>query len=438
MLRASGVRVLVVEARHLDSLKEALARVPWPIAIVVTDLADVTPWASRFSTHAIYGSHEVMASEPMAVTSAHATSIAYLMFTSGSTGTPKGVMVSNANVMACMASFGDRYDIGPDDRFSQNFELTFDLSVFDMFLCWLHGASLHVPPTSVQTAPAKTIIESELTVWFSVPAMALFMRQMRLLKPGAFPSLRWSLFCGERLPLSLAEVWADAAPRSSVENLYGPTEVTIACTVHRFERSESARLALLGSVPVGTPLPGLTAAVVDDALAAVPAGETGELCMAGPQVSLGYWEAPEKTAERFVHMPWDGQGRLWYRTGDLATLLESGELAHLGRADDQVKVKGYRIELGEVDFALRRAAKTEAVASIAVPSANPDVVEIVAFMAGAELDADAVRQAAGEWLPVYMQPTKIIRLDALPLSSNGKFDKGALRRIYLEEHAPKR
>ena len=167
-----------------------------------------------------------------------------------------------------------------------------------------------------------------------------------------------------------------------------------ACTAHAFAGNVPSA-ETQGSVPIGLPLHGLSVALVDEDLAQVGPGEPGELCFKGPQVAMGYSNAPEQTAERFITMPWDGAGR-WYRTGDLAIRLEGRDvLAHLGRSDDQVKVRGYRVELGEVEFALRRALDREGVAALAVPSRQPGVLEVVAFVGGTAVDEEAVREALG-------------------------------------------
>jgi amino acid adenylation domain-containing protein len=433
MLRASGARTLAIESEDLNEPMLSILDRLSNIGIVVTDLEDVRAVAARLRSHHVTGAREIALRPPIEVQPIPNDAMAYLMFTSGSTGLPKGVMVSHGNVMACLTSFGDRFAIDAEDRFTQNFELTFDLSVFDMFLCWTHGASLFVPPPSQRACPAALVPEAGITIWFSVPSMALFMQQMRALTPGAFPSLRWSLFCGERLPFRVAAAFAEAAPNSVVENLYGPTEVTVACTAHTFD-PRAVYDATLGSVPIGKPLPGMSAALVNDALAPVAPGQPGELCLAGEQVALGYWHAPDKIAERFVRVPWDPSGRLWYRTGDLVTRAEGDVLVHLGRLDDQVKVRGYRIELGEVEFALRRVLNREQVAALGLPSRNPDVLEIVAFVAGGAFDEATIRTALDAILPAYMHPSHFVSVHALPLSSNGKIDKGELRRIYREAH----
>ena len=157
---------------------------------------------------------------------------------------------------------------------------------------------------------------------------------------------------------------ADAAPQSTVENLYGPTELTIACLTHRWDPSASPDLCVNEIVPIGRPFAGLTAVVVDDALRPVAPGEPGELCVSGPQTVPGYWNAPDKTVERFVTLQIDGtQTDRFYRTGDRVRQLPGGEYVYLGRIDHQVKVLGHRVELSEIEAVLsRNSGVTQAVA----------------------------------------------------------------------------
>src|SRR5262249_54920905 len=147
--------------------------------------------------------------------------------------------------------------------------------------------------------PGQFIRDSQLTVWFSVPSVAFMMKRLGALKPAAFPSLRWSLFCGEPLTTDLAAAWMQAAPLSTLENLYGPTEATIACTAYRWQENQSPLECEHNIVPIGYPLPGTSAMVADNELRAVPPGQEGELLIAGPQVSLGYWCDANKTAASF-------------------------------------------------------------------------------------------------------------------------------------------
>ncbi len=361
--------------------------------------------------------------------------LAYLMFTSGSTGVPKGVAVSHANVRALISRLAARYRLTSADRLSQMFDLTFDLSVFDQFMAWEAGACLVCPSRADVVNPARFIREHELTVWFSVPSVAMFMRRLGSLAPGSFPSLRWSLFCGEPLPLELAEAWSAAAPGSTLENLYGPTEVTVACTVYRWRGEESRPHCIHGIVPIGEPFAGLDVMLADPALHEVPVGEPGELLMAGDQVTLGYWNDTERTAAAFVTPP--ATPVTYYRTGDLVTRrTPDAPLSYLGRLDHQVKILGHRVELLEIEAALRAATGRDSVAAVAWPRTGSGAAGVVAFIAGGGVDAAGVRTVLASRLPPYMVPRQIREMPALPLNSNGKIDRRALEAILAEAAPP--
>jgi acyl-CoA synthetase (AMP-forming)/AMP-acid ligase II len=246
-----------------------------------------------------------------------------------------------------------------------------------------------------------------------------------MLKPGRFPSLRWSLFCGEALPAELAAAWAEAAPQSVVENLYGPTELTIACTLYRWDPQASPAESLAGLVPIGAPYPGMSTLIVDADLQEVEVGADGELLLAGPQVTPGYWHDPEKTAAAFVVPP--GRSELHYRTGDLVRRPPAGgPITYLGRVDHQVKINGYRVELGEIEAAIRDAAGVGEVVALGWPRTAGGAAGVTAFVAADDLDVAALRTSLARRLPDYMVPAAIHLLSEMPLNSNGKFDRPAL------------
>jgi acyl-CoA synthetase (AMP-forming)/AMP-acid ligase II len=239
------------------------------------------------------------------------------------------------------------------------------------------------------------------------------------------PDLRWSLFAGEQLTLDQAAAWAAAAPGSTVENLYGPTELTIACTVHRWEGEQSVADAEHGVVPIGEPYPGMRALVADSELRPVARGEAGELLLTGPQVTLGYWKDPERTAAAFVVPP--GEEAIFYRTGDrVRRPVGEKPMTYLGRVDHQIKILGHRVELGEVEAALREVSGADAVVALGWPRTASGASGIVAFLGDLEIDAAAVLEELKGRLPAYMVPRRIEQLDTLPLNANGKFDRRAL------------
>jgi amino acid adenylation domain-containing protein len=379
----------------------------------------------------VVGARELQPVESWQVPAVDADAIAYLLFTSGSTGIPKGVMVSHANVLHFVDRMLDRFDVTHEDRLSQTFDMTFDVSVFDMFVGWDRGACVCCPSAATVIKPGKFIRESELTIWFSVPSIALLMKRLGMLKPGLYPSLRWSLFAGEPLPVEVARQWAEAAPNSTIENLYGPTEVTVICTGYRWDPSRSPAESEFGVVPIGWPLSGLDALVVDDRLREVEPGREGELIVAGPQVTLGYLDDPEKTAAAFVVPP--GRSERFYRTGDLVRRpLGDGPIGYLGRIDHQVKINGIRVELGEIEAHLREASGVDEVVALGWPRSESSALAITAFVCADGLDAEAVRARMAEQLPDYMIPKAIHTLPELPLNANGKIDRKALVQI-LEE-----
>lgn len=353
--------------------------------------------------------------------------IAYLLFTSGSTGQPKGVPVTHANALAFVDFATDHYRITPDDRFSQTFDQTFDLSIFDLFVAWEKGASVYALQSLDLIAPARFIERNGLTVWFSVPSVPALMRRKNTLKPDALPSLRVSLFCGEPLPADTAAAWQAAAPASIVENLYGPTELTIACLWYRWDAADSPAACVNGLVPIGRPFPGLAAAIVDDDLKPVADGEAGELCVSGPQTTPGYWRDPAKTAERFVELPDQPfPAERFYRTGDRVSRLPSGDYVYLGRTDHQIKVMGFRVELGEIEACLLSEPNTVQAVAVGWPVADGSAEGIVAFVSGGDIDLEWLRQETSRRLPAYMVPREIRLVGTMPLNANGKIDRLAL------------
>nr|WP_307820397.1 amino acid adenylation domain-containing protein [Streptomyces sp. MC1] len=366
-----------------------------------------------------------------------AEDLAYILFTSGSTGVPKGVPITHHNVSAYLAHVLERYTPEPGSRLSQTFDLTFDLSVFDMFAAWASGATLVVPTQQDLFAPVRWAADKRLTHWFSVPSMVSYAKRMRSLRPGALPDLRWSLFCGEPLTLQQAEAWAAAAPASTLANLYGPTELTISCAAYVHSRDTAAWPATTnGTVPIGTVHPDLEHLVVDES--GRPA-TTGELLVRGPQRFPGYLDPADNTA-RFASfdgdraIPVPAERRLtdehWYRTGDRVTWAD-GQLVHLGRLDEQVKVRGYRVELGEVEAALREQPGVHDAVAVTVRGPGGDTV-IEAACTGVT-PPDALMRALHAELPAYMVPRSVTVLDELPLNANGKIDRPAVTTLIASQ-----
>jgi amino acid adenylation domain-containing protein len=425
MLERSGCSSIVVGKEAIPALEELLPGTSRPLLVVLPASTDTTELRTRFPDHTFVSGHDLCAASDWKPVEVDPTDTAYLLFTSGSTGHPKGVPVTHANICRFLDVVTERYGINEYDRFSQMFELVFDLSLFDLFVAWERGACVCCPSRGDAQLPAKFIIDSKITVWFSVPSLAISMKRLRMLEAGLYPGLRLSLFCGEALLEDVVEHWAKAAPHSVIENLYGPTEVTLACTCYRWNPHESPNESEHGIVPIGEPFPGMTAIVVDENLHEIAHGQAGELLLSGPQVAPGYWKDTQKTAAAFVVPP--GMNSLFYRTGDLVQRPRADQpMKYLGRIDQQIKIRGNRVELGEIEAVLRDVAGVDIAVAIGWPVTPAGADGIVAFIGSPNTDLDSIREKARRKLPAYMMPREIHPADDIPLNPNGKVDRKAL------------
>lgn len=425
MLEQSFCKTILLSEECIDIFSKLAKAVTGLNVICPNPTKDIFDLKTKFPEHRFVfpsseGEYPVSKGKP----SVSSESPAYLMFTSGSTGIPKGVVVSHKNICTYISYIIRRYNVTPDDRVSQVFELTFDPSVQDIFLSFLAGACLYIVPKAAIMAPAKFIRDNALTIWYSVPSIAMFMNKMKMLKPNSFPSLRWSLFCGEALPETVVKTWQQAAPNSVLENLYGPTEATIIITIYTWNPETSPEECVNGIVPIGYPVDGHQARIVNDKTGKNT--EKGELCVAGPQITSGYLNAPEQTAERFINF--DDSDLTWYRTGDLVKKNDNGIIIYLGRIDDQLKVRGQRVELQEVDKAIRQAAETDL--AICAPSivAPGKADSLIAVVQGQESEglAKKIIDDCQRILPKYMVPSQVLFLDTIPLNASGKIDRKTL------------
>jgi amino acid adenylation domain-containing protein len=438
IVAASAIDILIVDHRSLTALGPLLANSPQSLTILLPDNADAPKLGRMGVHHRIITKSDIESTTPdAAVARVEPDDGAYLLFTSGSTGAPKGVLVNHRNALSYIANVHHRYEPGPEDRFSQLFDFSFDLSVHDMFLAWSAGACVCCAPEGVLASLGNYIHECGLTFWFSVPSAASYMRQLNMLAPDRYPQLRWSLFCGEALPVGLAGAWQEAAPNSAVENLYGPTETTIALTAYRLPRDCATRLSHLQTVPIGLPLPGQSVMVVDNSGSPLKDGGAGELYLGGSQVAQGYWRAPGETAARFRHP--DGHecaADPWYRTGDRAVMTKNHGLIFLGRIDRQAKINGHRVELQEVETAVRTAAGTDMVAAFAWPLGDGGLASgIACFVSRAVVTPNRIIDACRQRLPAYMVPDQIVDLEEWPLNSSGKTDYRSLSALLENTNA---
>jgi amino acid adenylation domain-containing protein len=371
--------------------------------------------------------------------------IAYILFTSGSTGVPKGVPIRHRNVSWYLNRQIARLAAGPGCRFSQIFDLTFDPSVFDLFVAWGSGATVVVPQRDELLTPVEYAAQRAITHWFSVPSLISLAHRFRALTPGSMPGIRLSLFAGEPLTIQQARWWSDAAPNSALENLYGPTELTITCTGYRLpaDRGQWPRTSN-GTVPIGTLHPGLQGVVLDDR--GRSAG-LGELCVRGPQRFDGYLD-PAANQGTFVSFErgslatarvYPGHPGLtwqhWYRTGDRVQVAADGQLVHLGRTDDQVKIHGYRVELGEIEAVIREHPCVDEAVVLAQPGLDGQM-RLHAAYTGHPVPPTELAWLISARLPGYMRPRDFTHLPQLPVNGTGKTDRRYLAELLAQRPIP--
>ena len=348
--------------------------------------------------------------------------LAYVIYTSGSTGQPKGALVEHRSLCNLALACRHRMAMHPGMRVLQMASLSFDASVGELAWAFANGATLCPGPAglSVGQELADCLRRRRITCMFITPSA------LSVLPPDPLPDLEILMAGGEEVGSELARIWA---PGRRFYNFYGPTEATVGALVGPCDGEQKP--------PVGTPLANVRAYVVDAHLQPLPAGLEGELMLGGAAVARGYLERPGLTAERFLPDPFAAQpGSRIYRSGDLARWLPNGDIDYLGRIDSQVKIRGFRIEPGEVEACLQEHPAVAHCAVLARGSTGGDL-QLVAYLVAEDEGrptqdlTSALRRHAAQRLPEYMVPSAFLKLEALPLTRNGKLDRRALPDLQL-------
>ncbi|MGB5976144.1 MAG: amino acid adenylation domain-containing protein, partial [Cyclobacteriaceae bacterium] len=352
-------------------------------------------------------------------------SAAYIIYTSGSTGKPKGVLVEHVNVVRLLFNDAFPFTFTSRDTWTLFHSYSFDFAVWEIFGALLNGGRLVVVPDKLarDTTRFLKLLESEKVTVLNQTPLAFYRLSEEMMKSVGKPalSLRYVIFGGEALrPISLAD-WKSEYPATQLINMYGITETTVHVTYKEIEHKDIT----LNSPSIGLPLPTLGAYILDGNLNMCPAGVTGELYIAGHGLAREYLFREDLTRERFIQNPF-GTGRL-YKTGDLAYILPDGEIAYAGRSDQQVKIRGYRIETGEIESALLLSPGIEQAVVLARKDNDEDGNRLEAYLVTTDAyDPSVTTKLIKERLPFYMVPSRIVLVEEVPYTDNGKVDKKAL------------
>lgn len=354
--------------------------------------------------------------------------LAYILFTSGSTGKPKGVMITRGNIGSFMDSFwktGIR--ITEEDRCLQCFDLTFDVSVQSFLVALVRGACVFTVPNNLPKYlyVSRLINDHRLTFGAMAPSM------LRYLQPYFdeidAESIKVCILTAEACPLSLAVAWSTCAINATIYDFYGPTEVTVYCTYYELKRSGENK-SLNGIISIGKPLANLTAIIINEEDEIVPDGNKGELCIAGGQVSPGYWKDTLRNDKAFFDLVINNEKLRFYRTGDLCYRDSDGNIMYIGRLDLQVKIQGFRVELGEIEFHSRKYINDRNAVAIAFDNENL-LTEIALFIESEPFAQENLLTYLRTKLPVYMLPSRVFFLPEFPLNINHKVDRLRLKEM---------
>lgn len=348
--------------------------------------------------------------------------LAYIIYTSGSTGQPKGVDLVHGGLSNLVSWHHRAFQVTAADRASAQSTVGFDAAVWELWAYLTAGASLHFPDESVRNdakAMRDWMVSRRITISFVATAIAE--RLLRVEWP-AETCLRYLLTGADTL-----NAYPSARLPFLLVNNYGPTECTVVSTSGVVPAGSSAGLSANEAPSIGRPIDGVEIYILDDQIRPVHGASVGEICVAGPSLGRGYRNRPDMTAERFVANPFRA-GDLMYRTGDLGRWLPNGEIAFLGRLDEQVKVRGYRVEPGEVSSVLAQHAAIESCVVTATEN-EPGEKRLVAYVVparGAQLSARALREFLLQRIPDYMVPSAFVLIPNLPVTAQGKVNRAAL------------
>ncbi|MEO5571347.1 MAG: AMP-binding protein [Bacteroidia bacterium] len=351
--------------------------------------------------------------------------LAYLLFTSGSTGVPKGVPITVGNLDAFLdAFFSLGYKINNTDRFLQMFDMTFDLSLMSYMAPLCIGACVYtVPFDAIKYTYIYSLFEDhKITFALMVPSILTHLRPY--FDEIKLDAMRYSLFCGEALYEDIILEWSECIPNALIENVYGPTEATIFCMTIDVKR-EGGNKSFNGIIAIGKPMENTNSINVNENNIPLGAGDKGELCLSGKQITPGYWKNELKNSEAFFILKENGETVRYYRTGDLCYFDNDGDFFYCGRVDHQVKIQGFRVELNEIEHYAREFLQQHNV--VAVPFTNSIGNTLIhLFIENYSGSFHPLTDYLKTKIPSYMIPNKFTSIATFPMNANYKIDRKAL------------
>lgn len=399
MLQDAGAELVVSESR----LAERLPAGDWQVVALDRDAAQIAAQAGALPEQAV-----------------QSEDLAYIIYTSGSTGEPKGVEIPHRGLANLIAWHRQAFAVTSSDRASHLASLGFDAAVWELWPYLTAGASVYLAEERVRSdakALRDWIVARQITVCFAPTALAENLLQLDWPKSTALRFLLTGADVLKKYP-------AAGLPFTLVNN-YGPTESTVVTTSGKVAASRDATQA----PSIGSPIDGVQVYILDEQRQPVGEGAAGEIYIGGASLARGYRNRPRLTAERFLSNPFSTEsGARLYRTGDLARWLPSGEIAFLGRLDEQSKIRGYRVEPGEIATVLSRhpALQNAFVTALDDQHGQKELVAYVVAKPGNAVRSGDLRDYLLQRLPEYMIPAEYVALESLPITANGKVDRAAL------------
>lgn len=358
--------------------------------------------------------------------------LAYVLFTSGSTGDPKGIPISfkNLNALATALDVDEEYKLKASDKCLQMYDLTFDASLTALLPALLVGACVYTVPSNVikYFHVYKLLEKYKLTVLKMVPSIIYYLRPY--FSEIKAPSVRYSIFGGEKLYEDVVKEWVKCVPNSKVLNHYGPTEFTVCSNYYKYEINKKSK-SYNGIIAIGKPFKGVDCLILNEGGELASNNQVGELCLSGNQLTNGYLNNEAlNTNSFFTHKTESGVTKRFYKTGDLCFVDNDGDYMYVGRKDFQVKIGGYRVELGEIEFHVRNheSTKSKNILVIDVKNKNNND-ELVIVIESFKFDTEELIDYLSTKLVDYMVPKKVFFIDNFPHNKNGKIDRKALRNI---------